>query len=153
MTRWPSARDAPGALSLRIVLDTIVLVSGLLSPLGPPGELVRLVSSGTLVLCVGARILAEYEEVLARPRFGFDPDAVAALLGFVAVTAEVVASRPLSRRLPDVGDEPFLQVALAGGADCLMTGNAAHFPADTCAGVIVLTPAQLVEDLRAPPDA
>jgi predicted nucleic acid-binding protein len=39
---------------LRIVLDTNVLVSGLLSPFGAPGEIVRMVSSGALVLCVDA---------------------------------------------------------------------------------------------------
>ena len=138
---------------MRVVLDTNVLVSGLLSPFGPPGEVVRMVSSGALVLCVDARVLAEYEEVLARPRFGFDPDAVAALLGFSAVTADVVASRPLSQRLPDPDDEPLLEVAIAGGADCLVTGNTAHFPADACTGMAVLTPAELIEDLRARPDA
>ena len=61
------------------MLDTNVLVSGLLSPFGPPGEIVRMVSSGAVVLCLDARIFAEYDDVLARPRFGFDPDSVAAL--------------------------------------------------------------------------
>lgn len=133
---------------MRIVLDANVLVSGLLSPFGAPGEIVRMVSSGALVLCVDARVLAEYEEVLARPRFAFDPGAVAALLDFIAVTAEVVASRPLPQRLPDPDDEPFLEIALADSADCLVTGNTAHFPPGSCAPMAVLTPAELIEELR-----
>ncbi len=133
---------------MRIVLDTNVLVSGLLSPFGPPGEIVRMVSSGALVLCLDARILAEYDEVLARPRFGFDLDAVAALLDYVDFRGEAVVSRPLEQRLPDRDDEPFLEVAAASGADCLVTGNLAHFPVDGRAGVTVLSPAQFMDWMR-----
>jgi putative PIN family toxin of toxin-antitoxin system len=133
---------------LRIVLDTNVLVSGLLSPFGPPGEIVRMVSSGAVVLCLDARILAEYDEVLARPRFGFDPDSVAALLDYVDFRSESVASTPLDHRLPDSDDEPFLEVASAGGADCLVTGNLAHFPSNARAGVVVFSPADFMAAVR-----
>ncbi|MHB8925323.1 MAG: putative toxin-antitoxin system toxin component, PIN family [Coriobacteriia bacterium] len=133
---------------MRIVLDTNVIVSGLLSPFGSPGEIVRMVSSGTLVLCLDARLLAEYDEVLARPRFGFDPDSVAAFLDYVNFKSEAVASQPLSHRLPDLDDEPFLEVALAAGADCLVTGNLAHFPVDRRSGVMVLSPAEFMAALR-----
>ena len=130
------------------MLDTNVLVSGLLSPFGPPGEIVRMVSSGSVVLCLDARILSEYEDVLARPRFGFDPDSVSALIDFIDARSVVVASRPLEVRLPDVDDEPFLEVATACGADCLVTGNLVHFPPEACAGVTVLSPADFVDRVR-----
>ncbi len=134
---------------MRIVLDTNVLASGLLSPFGPPGEIVRMVSSGAVVLCLDARIFAEYDNVLARPRFGLDPDSVAALLDYLDFRSEVVASEPLGHRLPHPDDEPFLEVASACGADCLVTGNLAHFPLDSRAGVPVLSPAQFMDRLRA----
>lgn len=54
---------------MRIVLDTNVLVAGLLAPFGPCGpcdEIVRMVSSDELVLSLDARTLTEYEEVLGR---------------------------------------------------------------------------------------
>lgn len=133
---------------MRIVLDTNVLVSGLLSPFGPPGEIVRLVSSGAVTLCLDARIFSEYDEVLAQPRFGFDSDSVAALLDYVDFTGEIVASQPLPARLPDPDDEPFLEVALACDADCLVTGNLAHFPPESRAGVTVLSPAEFVDRIR-----
>ncbi|MDF1543274.1 MAG: putative toxin-antitoxin system toxin component, PIN family [Anaerosomatales bacterium] len=133
---------------MRIVLDTNVLVSGLLSPFGPPGEIVRLVSSGAVMLCLDARILAEYDEVLVRPRFGFDEDSVAALLDYLDFASETVAAEPLSVRLPDRDDEPFLEVALACRADCLVTGNLAHFPENARAGVAVLSPAEFIERYR-----
>jgi putative PIN family toxin of toxin-antitoxin system len=133
---------------LRIVLDTNVLVSGLLSPFGPPGEIVRMVSSGAVTLCVDARILSEYEEVLARPRFAFEPDAVAALLDYIDVCGETIASEPMTARLPDPDDEPFLEVAVAGAVDCPVTGNLAHFPPNALGGAHVLAPAEFVERYR-----
>ncbi|MGA3057507.1 MAG: putative toxin-antitoxin system toxin component, PIN family [Candidatus Limnocylindrales bacterium] len=133
---------------MRIVLDTNVLVSGLLSPFGAPGEIMRLVSSGLIALCLDARIAAEYRDVLSRPRFGFDSDAVATLLDYVESNGEMVASQPLVPRLPDPDDEPFLEVALAGAADCVVTGNAAHYPPQARAGVSVVTPAEFIDLYR-----
>ncbi|MEI7813757.1 MAG: putative toxin-antitoxin system toxin component, PIN family [Coriobacteriia bacterium] len=134
---------------MRIVLDTNVLVSGLLSPFGPPGEIVRMVSSGVVALCLDARILAEYDDVLARPKLGFDPDSVAALLDYADFRSESVASTPFEKRLPDPDDEPFLEVASAGGADCLVTGNLGDFPSNARAGVAVLSPAEFMAAVRA----
>lgn len=133
---------------MRIVLDTNVLVSGLLSPFGSPGEIVRMVSSGAISLCVDARIRSEYAQVLARPRFGFDPDAVAALLDYIDVCGEIVASGPLTERLPDPDDEPFLEIAVAGAVDCLVTGNHVHFPPEARVTALVLTPAEFIERYR-----
>lgn len=134
---------------MRIVLDTNVLVSGLLSPFGPPGEIVRMVSSGSVVLCLDARIRAEYEEVVRRPRFGFDPDSLPALLDFIDFRGEMAAAEPITKRLPDPDDEPFLEVALACRADCLVTGNLEHFPPEACAGTAVVSPSESVERYRA----
>lgn len=133
---------------MRIVLDTDVLVSGLLSPFGPPGEIVRMVSSGAVRLCVDARLIVEYDEVLHRPRFSFDPDAVAALIDFIESSSDTAASSPLAVRLPDADDEPFVEVAVACGADVLVTGNLMHFPNDLCANVPVVSPAQFIDMVR-----
>jgi len=133
---------------VRIVLDTNVLVSGLLSPYGPPGEIVRLVSSGSITLGLDARILSEYAEVLLRPRFAFDGDAVGALLDNVVFRGTMAASSPLVERLPDPDDEPFLEVARACDAEFLVTGNLSHFPAELRQGVLVVSPAAFIELYR-----
>ncbi len=108
-----------------------------------------MVSSGAVTLCVDARILGEYEEVLSRPKFGFEPDDTAALLDYIEFRGEIAASSPLSIRLPDLDDEPFLEVAIAASADCLVTGNLARFPSDACEGVPVMSPGEFVEAYRA----
>jgi putative PIN family toxin of toxin-antitoxin system len=133
---------------MKVVLDTNVLVSGLLAPFGPPGEMVRMVSSGSLQICFDARILSEYEEVLRRPKFGFSPDETRLLLNQIQGDGFVVAADPLPHRLPDPWDEPFVEVAWAGKAEALITGNIRHFPRSACGGVFVVSPADFLDFYR-----
>lgn len=136
---------------MKVVLDTNVLVAGLLNPFGPCGDIVRMVSAGKLTLCVDARVLSEYHEVLRRPKFNFDQDKVAAILDYIEHHSLVVASVPLSVSLPDPDDEPFLEIAISGGASYLVTGNNAHFPSQLCQGVKVVSPAGFVRHVAKPP--
>lgn len=133
---------------MKIVLDTNVLVSGLLQALGPSGQIVRLVASGELALCHDPRIMAEYREVLLRERFRFDPARVEALMEQIRAGGIPVAARPLAVRLPDPDDEPFLEVALAGGIRCLVTGNLKHYPTEARQGIEVLAPRAFIESYR-----
>ena len=127
-----------------IVIDTNVLVAGLLSPFGACGEIVRMVSGGKLSLSFDARILSEYNEVLRRPRFGFEEEKIAALLDYIVYSGQAVAPSPLSHSLPDPDDTPFLEVTLASQAVCLVTGNQKHFPAARCQGAKVLSPSEFL---------
>lgn len=133
---------------MRIVLDTNVLVSGLLSPRGPSAEIIQLLLAGSVTLCVDSRILAEYRAVLPRPKFGFDPGHVSTFLAFLEAQAILVQPSPLPTRLPDPDDEPFLEVALAGEAH-LVTGNLKHYPSGARLGAKVVTPRGFIEMCRA----
>lgn len=132
---------------MRVVVDTNVLVAGLLSPSGPPGWIVEAVLAGQLEPAFDSAIRQEYEEVLKRPEFGFPPerieDVLAALdqFGFV-----VTAAAPWPIRLTDSDDEPFLAVAEAS-ASVLVTGNLRHYPPKARRDVIVLTPRELMDRL------
>jgi uncharacterized protein len=123
-----------------IVIDTNVLVAGLLSPFGACGEIVRMVSAGELTLSFDARILSEYNEVLRRPRFGFEEEKVIAFLDYIVYRGRAVASSPLSHSLPDPDDDPFLEVTLASQSVCFVTGNQKHFPVERCQGAKVISP-------------
>lgn len=133
---------------MKIVLDTNVLVAGLLSPFGPCGEIIRMVSSGELTLCLDARILSEYSEVLHRSRFRFEKSKLIALLDYMEYRGQTVASSPLSDPLPDPDGEPFLEVALSSGIEYLVTGNYAHFPPNLCQGIKVLSPSDFLKHYR-----
>ena len=137
---------------MRVVVDTNVLVSALLSVHGAPAQVLDLVRQGVVTLCADGRILDEYDEVLTRPEFPFDKADVAKLTRFIRQACELVSvdAPPLS--LPDPDDESFLEVAVCGHVDALVTGNARHYPQNRRSGVRVVTPAELVALLRSRAD-
>lgn len=125
---------------MRVVIDTNVLVSGLLSPYGAAAEIVRMAVAGSIDLLYDARIIYEYEEVLSRPKFSFEKSRVDTLIEFIEHYGIQIAATPLSIHLPDVDDEPFLEVAISGKAECLITGNAAHYPMKSRHKARIFTP-------------
>ena len=133
---------------MKVVLDTNVLVSGLLCPSGAPGEIVRMLVSGVIELVYDARIIWEYEEVLKRPKFGIPEQLVRDIVVFVENFGHVTAGTPLKTRLPDIDDEPFLEAAIAGKADFLITGNIAHYPAPARQGISVVSPSDFIAKYR-----
>ena len=133
---------------MRIVLDTNVLVSGLLTPFGKCGEIVRMLTSDEIILCVDARILVEYAEVLHRPQFKIDTHKADVVLDYIHASAESHATTPLDHALPDATDNPLLEVAIASGVECLVTGNLKHFPVRCRAGLRVLSPAEFLDFFR-----
>ncbi len=133
---------------MRIVLDTNVLVSGLLSPFGPSGDIVRLLAAGAVRACYDARILDEYREVLSRPAFRIEDDRARSLLNQIAADGLLVTARPLAVPLPDPDDEVFLAVALAGNARCLVTGNLRHYPKPIRQRMTVVSPRNFLDLYR-----
>lgn len=130
---------------MRIVLDTNVLVAAFLRPTGFPARLLRLVLQGHVELVVNEAILSEYCEVLFRPKFQLPRRPVETVLRHLGENGVRAPAYPGRIDLPDVDDQPFLDAALAAGADALITGNRKHFPPELCRGVKVLTPAEFFE--------
>ena len=133
---------------MKIVLDTNVLVSGLLTPFGPNGEIVRMVVAGKLDLCLDARILSEYDEVLYRPKFKFKKEHITMLLDFIKQTGQYVSSVPLKKPLPDPDDEPFLEVAIAANVKSLISGNRLHYPSPSRQGISIHSRSEFLEFYR-----
>jgi putative PIN family toxin of toxin-antitoxin system len=133
---------------MKIVLDTNVLVSGLLTPFGASGEIIRMVSAGKLILQYDPRILLEYLEVLHRPKFQFDKDQIDPLIDYIRKNGQTVSTNPTKKPLPDPDDAPFLEVAIAGKAECLVTGNKVHYPRKFREGIKILSPAEFINFYR-----
>lgn len=134
---------------MRVVLDTNVIVSALLTGGGTADMAVQLVLQGAATLLADSRMLAEYDEVTARPRFGFGEAERRVFVDTSAAIAEPVVARPLRVALPDEDDRMFVEVALAGAADAIVTGNVRHFvPRRGTLGVQVWTPREFVDRMR-----
>jgi putative PIN family toxin of toxin-antitoxin system len=102
---------------MRIVIDSNVRVSAMLSPHGPPAPVVRLAFQGTIGLLHDDGILAEYREVLGRLKSNFEVDDIQAVIAVIERIGETVFAGPLRVESPDDDDLPFLEVAAAARAD------------------------------------
>ena len=130
---------------MRVVLDTNVLVSGILSPHGPPAAVLRALFARRLELCLDERILAEYRDVLTRGKFSFNEVFVKELIGFFEETGYSIVAPPVPIELPDPTDRMFIEVAVAGRADYLITGNLKHYPEDAAKRVSVISPREFLD--------
>ena len=130
----------------RVVLDTNVLVSGFLSPSGTPAAILRSVLAGRIAVCFDERILAEYRDVLTRGRFRFDRSRVNQVLAVIELHGTPVLAGALRLELPDPDDATFVEVAAAGDADCIVTGNLKHFQSERTHGVRVISPRAFLEE-------
>ena len=74
-----------------------------------------------------------------------DGERVDAVLQFIEAHGESVLAEAVGVALPDAADTMFVEVASAAGADCLVTGNRRHFPAERVGEVRVLVPRELVD--------
>jgi putative PIN family toxin of toxin-antitoxin system len=132
---------------VKVVLDTNVLVSGMLSANGPPARIVEAALAGDIQPVFDFQILAEYEDVLRRPELRLPGAAVERLLGSLELVGLEVAAPPWPLDLPDPDDAAFLAVAAAAACP-LVTGNLRHYPSRVRRGVAVLSPRELVERWR-----
>ena len=135
---------------MRIVIDTNVLISALLHAGRVPDLVLGAIRRRRDIVLVDDRVLAEYRAVLARPKFSFSAERVAELeSSLLAVAHELgpVAAWPVA--MIDDRDRMFVEVALAGKAEVLLTGNAKHYPRDL--GFEVMGPTALLGVLEAGP--
>ena len=96
---------------IRAVIDTNVLVSGLIAPAGNEALILLAIHQGMLRPCFSADILEEYAEVLARPKFAFPPDEIDALRAMFRSVGELIKPEGPPPVLPDPDDAKFLHCA------------------------------------------
>lgn len=130
---------------VRVVLDTNILISALLSPHGLPAEILLMTLEGADVqLCVSEEIFAEYREVISRPRFKRRGEEIASILGAIRGLAIWVKPLDSVRVCSDADDDIFLECAQAAEAVYVVTGNTKHFPA-VFGSARVVTPRRFIE--------
>ena len=115
-------------LSVRLVIDTNILVSAALKPDSLQRTTFLMAITKPARLYVSAPVLDEYADVLSRPELGIRKGLRQQLLQFVKNHSHIVAP---SRRLEvtsDPDDNIFVECADAARADYLITGNQKHFP-------------------------
>lgn len=114
---------------IRVVLDTNIIISALLQPLGLPAQVFLLAVGGAIQLCVSGNVYAEYEEVIRRPRFRLTENVIAVMLAAIREKGLWVRPMEAIRACADPDDDIFLECAQAARAAYVVTGNLRDFPA------------------------
>lgn len=128
-----------------VVLDTNVLVSGLLNEAGSPGRVLNLVLDGAIQVAYDDRILGEYEDVLLRSELALDPRHVDAIIAYIELSGCLVEPEPYPPEgFPDLDDLPYVEVFISSGAVALITGNHRHFKPLIDKDLHVYSPAQFM---------
>lgn len=126
---------------MRIVIDTNAIISAALFENSTPGQALALaLRRGDLLLSLAT--LAELSEVLRRPKFARyvtpaeSEEFLATLVEratFIEIRDEIIACR-------DPKDDKFLEVAVNGSADCIVSGDADLRILHPFRGILILSP-------------
>lgn len=113
---------------MRVVIDTNVVLSGLMKPRSVPGQVLRAWRDGSIRLVLSEFLIEEIAVTLARPKIqALVPWPAAQIDRFVLelrAFCDVVEPAELNFKYPrDPDDIPVLATLIASGADLLVTGD------------------------------
>ena len=129
------------------VLDTNVLVSAMLKTGSVPGLVAAEAMNGDIIPVLNDGILAEYEDVLRRPKFKFEERAVQVFLDELKRRAVFIDAGPFDEVIPDPKDIVFYAVLMEKRKEedaYLVTGNLKHYPIRT----YIVTPREMLDILQ-----
>jgi len=131
-----------------VVLDTNVVVSRYLSSTGSPAEIMRRWEMRAFEVVVSPPILAEYDRVLRyshiRRVHGLDDPAIATVVRRLRTSATVVEPVERLTVVHDESDNRFLECAIEGEADLIVSSDRHLLSVGEYQGIRVLSPAAFV---------
>jgi putative PIN family toxin of toxin-antitoxin system len=132
---------------MKAVIDTNVFMSALINRSGAPAKILQRWRSRQFFLVISAAIEFEYSDVLLSstqiPR-----QEVQALLKEVRTHALVAPISGMLHVCKDPDDDIFLETAMSGGADFLVTKNLKHFPRKTYQGIKIFKVSAFLSELE-----
>ena len=135
---------------MRVILDTNILLSALLSPFGAPAKLLDAWERNAFTLVACDALLAELREVAGRPFFRARLRAsvaeilVAGLQDFCLYCRDL----PTGPVAPDAKDSYLLAMAEASGSEFLVTGDKELISLKRHKSTRIVTPGAMIEILK-----
>lgn len=130
------------------VLDTSVLVSAMVSPAGPSGEVIRYLRHARFTCLYSVALLQELLRVLTEPRmaarFRITHDDVEALHELVLLRGIQVRNPERVCACRDPNDDMVLEAAVAGHADVIVTADKDLLALHPFRGIAIVDPAAFV---------
>ncbi len=141
---------------MRAVIDTSVLVRALIRPQGSVGPILHQLRNGTYTLLYSDDLLEEFVSVLNRPRisqkYHVTREDVMAALRLLVLRGEPVLTQERLSICRDPKDNHVLEIAIAGGADVIVSGDQDLIVPSPFRGIHIVGPAEFLKMLAAASD-
>ena len=132
---------------MRVVLDTNIFVSAVLG--GSLGVVMDEWKAGKFILVISGVIAGEYLEVINRPKFKISAREAATTTDYLFKTAEFVTPlETITAVKADPSDDKFLEAALEGKADCIVSGDEHLLALKSFRGIPIITARKFIERLK-----
>jgi len=132
---------------MRVVIDTNVFVSAVLG--GALAEVLDRWQAGQFTLVVTDDIVREYLEVLRRPKFALPAGVIDTIVGYVFHKAEFfIPTEAVAAVSADPKDDRFLEAAIAGDADLIVSGDRHLLDLRSFRGTPIVTARDLLNRLQ-----
>jgi putative PIN family toxin of toxin-antitoxin system len=136
---------------VRAVVDTGVLISVLIHPQGTTGEVLRALRNGRFTAIYFTDMLVEVIDMLGRDKFRvkyhLEPEHITILINLIRLRGELVIPQHKINACRDPQDDKFIEAALAGQADCVVSGDADLLDLTPFEDIPILRPAEFLARL------
>ncbi len=123
-------------------------VSGLIRHEGTTGQVLQAMRDGKFTALYSNETIMEIIDVLGRDKFRLKyhilPDDISALVNLIRLRGEAVIPKQRVADCRDPKDDKFLDVALSGDADCLVSGDLDLISMNPYRSILLTTPAEFV---------
>lgn len=133
---------------MRAVIDTGVFVSALIRRQGTTGAVLQALRDGRFIAVYSTEILVEIIDVLGRDKFRdkyhIEPDNITALINLIRLRGELIIANQKVTACRDPKDDKFLEAALVGVVDCLVSGDSDLLDMVSFEDIPILRPAEFL---------
>lgn len=136
---------------IRAVIDTTVLISAVIRPHGVMGNVIRKLRDGAYIYVYSLAMIEELVDVITRPKiyrkYGLVAADVTTLLLLLQLRGEIVYPEKEIVMCRDPKDDKFLEAAVAGNADMIVTSDSDLLIIGEVEGIPILPPHNFVSFL------
>jgi len=136
---------------MRVVVDTNILVRAIIKPDGSVGPVLLRFRRGDFTLLYAQSLLEELIDVLNRPRirakYHLSDDDIKTVVGLILLRGEAVIPRQPVTVCRDPKDNKFLEVAVEGQADLIISGDEDLLTLHPFRGIPILSPRDFLRKL------
>ena len=130
----------------KAVLDTNVLVSSALSD-GKPAEILEMAENKEFLSVTSPNIVEELKDVLTRDRLPFTQEQVDDLVSKILSVSRVIDPQiDIEVIEDDPDDDKVLEAAVAGNADCIVSGDSHLLDLEKHRGITIYNPNEFLDD-------